>query len=164
VFIYFFVEMDGKEMSMRLAYVAIAFLGLPDLAASAAVDQGSVSFTNRDMWTLAQKLTDSLRKCRPLRGHPHVVVGLKNATEDLADKARFSDLIHSMIEGKTYARLDTNPPEYEISTKLESKKRKTLLLNEATYTLSAQVSQAEEILCEKSVKITKTSSFIKHDN
>ncbi|MGZ3712211.1 MAG: hypothetical protein ACXVBE_10660, partial [Bdellovibrionota bacterium] len=101
-------------------------------------------FTNKDMWTLSQKMAKSLRKCKPLRGNPNVIVDVQNATDEFVNKTEFSELIHSMFEKKTHTKPETKEPDFEIRAKLEARKPLNSAIPKSKYILTAQVFQAEE--------------------
>ncbi len=139
-------------MQLLIFYLIINTLFLTGAFSEIGPD---IAFTKNDMWTLSQKITRSLRKCKPMRRSPEVIIEVQNATTEFINKTQFSELIHSMLEGKTHAKPATEEPEYEIRAKLEFQKPLNPLTGKPSYTLTAQVFQAEEKLCEKKVKISK---------
>jgi hypothetical protein len=143
-------------MRLNISLVGIGILTA--LAASASVEPASsgTSFTSTDMWKLSSKLVQALnKKCKLLRSHPNIVVGLENATPEFIDKTQFSEQIHSLLEAKSHIQPETTPPQYEIDAKLESTKKLTRLMEKNTYTLSADVLQADEKLCTRKVSLIK---------
>lgn len=133
------------------------FFGLAfSICAQGALDP-RVEFTSKDMWTLSRKITASLWACKPLRVRPSVVVDVKNETTEFVDKTQFSELIHSMMEGKTHLNPETKEPDYEIRAKLEFKKQLSSLRKKPGYTLTAQVFQADEMICQKEARIAKNA-------
>lgn len=84
-----------------------------------------------------------------------MVVDVENATTEFVDKTQFAELIHSMVEKKTHVQPQREQPDYEIHAKLEAPRPLNPLVPTAKFTLTAQVFQAEELLCEKKVSIAK---------
>lgn len=138
--------------------IIIIWLAAFSLAPAMGASQ-PVPFTGKDMWALSRKLSNSLKKCKPLRAGGEVVVDVQNATAEFVDKTRFSELIHSMIEGKTHARPETIEPDFEIQARLTSLPSSKWRAPGTTYTLSAELLQGGEKLCAKSVSISKLGSM-----
>lgn len=123
-----------------------------------AVDMDLPIFTDKDMNQLSQKIGKSLRNCNQLKGRPDVVVEIQNNTNDFFDKTKFSELIHGEVEGKTHVTPETRVPQYEIDATLKSNRMAIHDITKLTYTLTAEVFQREDKLCEKSVMISKNLS------
>ena len=142
------------EEAMKIIIMLLTVVSMMPVAAFAAEE---LSFTSKDMWALSRKLSDGLRRCKPLRQKPEVVVDVQNGTTEFVDKTQFSELIHSMLERKTHAKPELKVPDFEIQARLTSSLRRSKIGAKATYTLSAEVLQAGEKLCAKNVKISKFS-------
>ena len=107
------------------------------------------------MSALAGKLHKALKKCKPLKSGSNVVVDVENRTAEDVNRTRFSELIHSALEGQTHAKPEAKAPDFEIHVVLEMQKQVIHMISRTTYTLRAEVAQAEEVLCKKRVKLIK---------
>jgi hypothetical protein len=141
---------------MPIFFLALVLSLILPIDGTRAVYEDLRIFTEKDMYRLSDKIGKSLLKCKQLRSRPDVIVEVQNNTDDFFDKTKFSELIHAEIERKTHASPETTPPQFEILAKLASKTRASSSLSRSTYTLTAQLFQADEKLCEKRVTITKT--------
>ncbi len=139
-------------MKMTVAWLALV-MALP-LSAQAA-EAPSLSF--KEISDLSHSLTRSLRKCKRLRSRPEVSVEVQNETTASVDKAQLAELIHCIFEGKSHAKAEAKEPNFKILAKLSSSSRTTPLGSELLYSLSAEVQQANEKLCEKSATLSKLS-------
>lgn len=142
--------------------LAVALLLSFDVAAHAAATTGREElrvFTDKDMYELSQKISKNLHRCKQLRWRPDIIVEVENKTDEFFDKTKFSNLIHSQLEAKSHRSMETTPPDFEVRVELEEKTIEGRNGARIVYTLSAQVFQAEEKLCEKKAAISKRVSL-----
>ncbi|MGZ3656294.1 MAG: hypothetical protein ACXVB9_07005 [Bdellovibrionota bacterium] len=111
--------------------------------------------TTKDMYALSQRLEKAMRKCKEMRQRPSVSVNLENKTEEFIDKPQFASLIQSMLQLRTPVHPETETPAYDVHAVLSAKKRRIRLVTESTYSLAAELTKADEVLCKKTVKLTK---------
>lgn len=154
----FTISLRVVEHIQKAGIIILLFSMLSSPTQSAVKDDLHI-FTEKDMYALAQKLVKSLRKCKQVRRRPDVIVDLDNRTNDFIDKTKFSELVHSLIEGKTHVSPATNFPEYEIRAVLTSEKQISRQTYKTIYRLAAEVTQANEKFCKSTVKLTKLSSL-----
>ena len=115
------------------------------------------TFTEKNMAELAGRITKSLRKCDQLRKGSEVQIDFMNATSEFIDKDAFSKAIQAQIPPSP----EGPGRKYDLVLKLSSVVQQKGADYKGTYTLDADLKQADEALCHKSEKLVKKGKIPK---
>lgn len=116
---------------------------------------GAASLTGKDERSLADKIAKSLRRCKGLPRKAEVDVEVHDASGESVDEERLAGTITSLLEGKTDVS-NRAAPDYNVTATLEATSQTVHRMARVRYTLHAEVTQAGETLCRKSVSLVKT--------
>lgn len=139
---------------MKLLYCLLLLLPTLSLADEA---QDPRSFTTQDMADLSARIAKDLRKCKQLHHGAELTPAFTNATEEFIDKDAFTKQI--------LAGIPSSPggpgKKYDLGLKLTSQIEQKGAAWKGTYTLYAELRQANEVLCRKDEKLVKKAQVPK---